>query len=106
MLNPHRRDAIYPFKGLCSAGLAYKGHGLPATVWLSGEVDPESCLDLVALATVADIVPLQDENRILVREGLIQMNRGARCGIRALKQVAGITKACTSETIGFRLGPD
>jgi len=105
VLNPHRRDAIYPFKGLCSAGLAYKVVSAYQQRYGSGEVDPESCLDLVALATVADIVPLQDENRILVREGLMQITRGARCGIRALKQVAGITKACTSETVGFRLGP-
>lgn len=105
VLNPHRRGAIYPFKGLCSAGLAYKVVSAYQQRYGSGEVDPESCLDLVALATVADIVPLQDENRILVREGLMQISRGARCGIRALKQVAGITKTCTSETIGFRLGP-
>jgi single-stranded-DNA-specific exonuclease len=105
VLNPHRRDAIYPFKGLCSAGLAYKVVSAYQQRYGFGEVDPESCLDLVALATVADIVPLQDENRILVREGLMQITRGARCGIRALKQVAGITKACTSETVGFRLGP-
>lgn len=105
VLNPHRRDAIYPFKGLCSAGLAYKVVSAYQQRYGSGEVDPESCLDLVALATVADIVPLQDENRILVREGLTQITRGSRCGIRALKQVAGIAKACTSETIGFRLGP-
>lgn len=105
VLNPHRRDAIYPFKGLCSAGLAYKVVSAYQQRYGFGEVDPQSCLDLVALATVADIVPLQDENRILVREGLMQITRGARCGIRALKQVAGITKACTSETVGFRLGP-
>lgn len=105
VLNPHRRDAVYPFKGLCSAGLAYKVVSAYQQRYGSGDVDPESCLDLVALATVADIVPLQDENRILVREGLMQITRGARCGIRALKQVAGIAKACTSETIGFRLGP-
>jgi single-stranded-DNA-specific exonuclease len=105
VLNPHRRDAIYPFKGLCSAGLAYKVVSAYQQRYGSGEVDPETCLDLVALATVADVVPLQDENRILVREGLVQITRGARCGIRALKQVAGIAKACTSETIGFRLGP-
>ncbi len=105
VLNPHRRDAIYPFKGLCSAGLAYKVVSAYQQRYGFGEVDPESCLDLVALATVADIVPLQDENRILVREGLMQITRGARCGIRALKQVAGITKACTSETVGFRIGP-
>ena len=105
VLNPHRRDAIYPFKGLCSAGLAYKVVSAYQQRYGSGDVDPESCLDLVALATVADIVPLQDENRILVREGLRQITRGARCGLRALKQVAGIAKDCTSETIGFRLGP-
>ncbi|MBS0157218.1 MAG: single-stranded-DNA-specific exonuclease RecJ [Nitrospira sp.] len=105
VLNPHRRDSGYPFKGLCSAGLAYKVVSAYQQRYGSGEVEPDSCLDLVALATVADIVPLQDENRILVRAGLHQLNRGARCGIRALKQVAGITKACTSETIGFRLGP-
>ena len=105
VLNPHRRDAIYPFKGLCSAGLAYKVVSAYQQRYGSGEVDAESCLDLVALATVADIVPLQDENRILVREGLMQITRGARCGIRALKKMAGITKACTSETLGFRLGP-
>ncbi len=105
VLNPHRRDAIYPFKGLCSAGLAYKVVSAYERRYGSGDVEPESCLDLVALATVADIVPLQDENRMLVREGLAQINRGPRCGIRALKQVAGIAKSCTSETIGFRLGP-
>lgn len=105
VLNPHRRDARYPFKGLCSAGLAYKVVSAYQQRYGSGEVEPESCLDLVALATVADIVPLQDENRILVREGMTQITRGARCGIRALKQVAGVNKACTSETIGFRLGP-
>ncbi|WHZ25029.1 MAG: Single-stranded-DNA-specific exonuclease RecJ [Nitrospira sp.] len=105
VLNPHRRGAMYPFKGLCSAGLAYKVVSAYRQRYGSGDVDPESCLDLVALATVADIVPLQDENRILVREGLMQITRGSRCGIRALKQVAGITKACTSDTVGFRLGP-
>jgi single-stranded-DNA-specific exonuclease len=105
VLNPHRHGASYPFKGLCSAGLAYKVVSAYRQRYGSGEVDPESCLDLVALATVADIVPLQDENRILVREGLAQITRGSRCGIRALKRVAGITKACTSDTIGFRLGP-
>jgi single-stranded-DNA-specific exonuclease len=105
VLNPHRRDARYPFTGLCSAGLAYKVVSAYSTKYGSGELPPESFLDLVALATVADMVPLQDENRILVREGLTQLTRGARCGVRALKQVAGITKPCTGDTIAFRLGP-
>jgi single-stranded-DNA-specific exonuclease len=60
---------------------------------------------LVALATIADVVPLQDENRRFVREGLVQISRGARCGIRALKQVAGITRDCSAETIAFKLAP-
>lgn len=105
VLNPHRQDASYPFKGLCSAGLAYKVVLAYERRYGSGDVDAASCLDLVALATVADIVPLQDENRVLVREGLTQISRGARCGLRALKQVAGIAKDCTSDTIAFRLGP-
>jgi single-stranded-DNA-specific exonuclease len=62
-------------------------------------------LDLVALATVADVVPLHDENRNFVREGLVQLSRGARCGVRALKQVAGVTRDCTAETIAFKLAP-
>jgi single-stranded-DNA-specific exonuclease len=104
VLNPHRRDALYPFKGLCSAGLAYKC--VQAYCAKFGQLFAlESVLDLVALATVADIVPLHDENRLFVREGLAQISRGARCGIRALKQVAGITRPCNSDTIAFRLGP-
>jgi single-stranded-DNA-specific exonuclease len=105
VLNPHRRDARYPFTGLCSAGLAYKVVSAYCAKYGIGEIPPESFLDLVALATVADIVPLQDENRILVREGLAQLTRGARCGVRALKQVAGVMRPCTGETVAFRLGP-
>ena len=58
----------------------------------------------MALATVADVVPLHDENRAFVREGLAQLSRGARCGIRALKQVAGMTRDVQSETIAFKFG--
>ena len=104
VLNPHRRDAVYPFKGLCSGGLAYKVVQA-YHMKFAGDFVPESQLDLVALATVADIVPLHDENRLFVREGLAQISRGARCGIRALKEVAGITRACVSDTIAFRLAP-
>jgi single-stranded-DNA-specific exonuclease len=105
VLNPHRTDSLYPFRGLCSAALAYKAcqayqrrHGVAG-------VPLESLLDLVALATIADIVPLHDENRSFVREGLAQLSRGARCGVRALKQTAGVTKECTAETIAFKLAP-
>jgi single-stranded-DNA-specific exonuclease len=105
VMNPHRIGARYPFRGLCSAALAYKV--AQAYQMRHGEagIPLDSLLDLVALATIADVVPLQDENRGFVREGLAQLSRGARCGIRALKQVAGVTRDCTAETIAFKLAP-
>ena len=105
VMNPHRRGAEYPFRGLCSGGLAYKVAGAYAAKYGAGELPLESLLDLVALSTIADVVPLKDENRMFVREGLAQITRGARCGIRALKQVSGVTAACTAETIAFKLAP-
>ena len=105
VMNPHRRDAQYPFRGLCSGGLAYKVACAYESKYGPGAVPLESLLDLVALSTVADVVPLQDENRAFVRAGLVQLSRGTRCGIRALKHVAGVTRDCTAETIGFKLGP-
>ncbi|MGQ0695821.1 MAG: single-stranded-DNA-specific exonuclease RecJ [Nitrospiraceae bacterium] len=105
VMNPHRRDAQYPFLGLCSGGLAYKVASAYQEKYGPGTVPLDSLLDLVALSTIADLVPLQDENRAFVREGLTQLTLGARCGIRALKQVAGVTRACTAETIAFKLAP-
>ncbi|MBS0182268.1 MAG: single-stranded-DNA-specific exonuclease RecJ [Nitrospira sp.] len=105
VMNPHRPEARYPFQGLCSGGLAYKVVQAYARKYGSGSVPLESLLDLVALATIADVVPLQDENRLFVREGLAQISRGTRCGIRALKHVAGISRECTTGTIAFKLGP-
>jgi len=105
VMNPHRQDAHYPFHGLCSGGLAYKVAQAYEMKYGAGAVPLDSLLDLVALATIADVVPLQDENRLFVREGLTHISRGARCGIRALKQVAGIVKECSAETIAFKLGP-
>lgn len=105
VLNPHRPDARYPFRGLCSAALAYKVAQAYQLRYDEIGVPLESLLDLVALATIADVVPLQDENRGFVREGLAQLSRGARCGVRALKQTAGVTRECTAETIAFKLAP-
>lgn len=104
LLNPYRPGATYPFKGLCSGGLAFKV-AQAYQMKYGGEFPLDELHDLVALSTIADIVPLHDENRRVVREGLAQMSRGARCGIRALKQVAGITRDCTAETVAFKLAP-
>ncbi len=105
VLNPHRADSLYPFRGLCSAALAYKVSQAYQLRYGVVGVPLEPLLDLVALATIADIVPLHDENRSFVREGLAQLSRGARCGVRALKQAAGVTQECTAETIAFKLAP-
>lgn len=105
VMNPHRRDARYPFRGLCSGGLAYKVACAYEARYGSGEVPTDALLDLVALSTVADIAPLQDENRVFVREGLAQLSRGARCGIRALKLVSGLANDCTADAIAFKLAP-
>jgi len=105
MMNPHRRGAEYPFRGLCSGGLAYKVAVAYEKKYGAGQLPLESLLDLVALSTIADVVPLTDENRLFVREGLTQITRGARCGLRALKYVSGVTAACTAEAIAFKLAP-
>lgn len=105
LLNPHRKDSRYPFTGLCTAGLAFKVVGAYKAKYGGGGCTVESLLDLVALATIADIVPLQGENRRFVREGLALISQGSRPGLRALKQAAGIDRPCTADTVAFRLAP-
>jgi single-stranded-DNA-specific exonuclease len=105
VMNPYRPDGRYPFRGLCSGGLAFKVASAYQAKYGAGAVPLDSLLDLVALATVADVVPLQDENRAFVREGMVRLSYGTRCGIRALKRVAGVTKACTTGTIAYKLAP-
>lgn len=105
VLNPCRPDSGYPFSGLCSGGLAYKVASAYRAKYGSAESDPESHLDLVALATIADVAPLQDENRTMVCKGLQLLSRGARPGIRALKAAAGIDGECGVGTVGFTLAP-
>ena len=91
----------YPCPQLCATGVAYK---LAAA--LHGEAWGERELDLVALATVADLVPLRGENRALVRRGLAAARRCNRSGLRALCAVAGIEPSRLDEgDLAFRLGP-
>ncbi|WP_454064738.1 single-stranded-DNA-specific exonuclease RecJ [Candidatus Nitrospira salsa] len=104
-LNPQRTDCRYPFKGLCSGGLALKVATAYSLKFGQADVDVKSYTDLAALATVADMVPLQDENRWIVREGLKQIAGSARPGIQALKQTAGIQGICTEGIVAFQLAP-
>ena len=90
----------YPCPYLCGAGVALK-----ICQALQGMAGVEKRLDLAALATVADIVPLRGENRIIVREGLRRMEQTARPGLKALIAAAGIQPPLTADHIAFRLGP-
>ena len=92
--------APYPFPSLCGAGVAYK-----VCLALLGEAAAADCLDLAALATVADMAPLLNENRALVHFGLKALQNTRRPGLRALMRVAGFDGEMTSEHIAFGLAP-
>jgi single-stranded-DNA-specific exonuclease len=104
VVNP-KAEAGCPFHYLCSAGIAFKlCHALLKTR-PAPEFDLKATLDLVALGTVADIVPLQGENRIFVQRGIVEVARSKRPGIRKLMGVAGVRAPIAAADIGFRLGP-
>jgi single-stranded-DNA-specific exonuclease len=98
VLNPLLGD--YPFRRLCGAGVALKI--CQALLGMEGIQDK---LEIAALATVADVVPLIDENRIIVREGMARMAVSARPGLKALITVSDVTFPVTSEQVAFRLAP-
>ncbi|MEM9480734.1 MAG: single-stranded-DNA-specific exonuclease RecJ [Verrucomicrobiota bacterium] len=93
------------FHYLCTAGVVFKvAHALLKTRPLEG-FELRETLDLLALATVADIVPLEGENRTLVRHGLKQLGQSKRPGVIALAKVAGCSAPFSAMDIGFRMGP-
>lgn len=105
-VNPHRPDCTYPEQGLCGAGLAYKVCALVGMELDADLDDLVAYLDLVALATVADLVPLDGENRILVHYGLRRFAHTQVPGIRALFQVAKVDAAeVTAGQIGYVVAP-
>lgn len=107
-LNPVAPDAGFPFTGLCGAGVAfYLALGIRARLRERGRErapDLRQALDLVALGTIADVVPLVEENRVLVAHGLQQLRAAVRPGIAALKAVAGV-QHLDSSAIAFRITP-
>lgn len=106
ILNPKRDDCGYPFKELCGVGLAYKvAQALAEHVGL-----PENAvythMDLVALGTTADIVPLRDENRVLTKYGLDMMQQTDKSGLQALLEVSGLReKELSTGHMLFMLAP-
>lgn len=106
VVNPRRADCTYPFVELCGCAVAYKL--LRALLDRLGYAPDaaDAYLDLVAVATAADVVPIHGENRILMSCGLKALRSGARLGLRKLASVAQIDLArCSAREVMFALGP-
>lgn len=100
IVNPKKPGCPYPFKSLAGAGVAFK-----VIHALSGRA-PEALLDLAAVGTICDLVPLVDENRLIAAKGLAALSTAPRPGLRALMKVAGVLKQdLTADDIGFGIGP-
>lgn len=106
LLNPVRPGETYPFDGLCGAGVAFKLVQALHASGFKGGVQPEDLLDLVALATVADMAPLAGENRFLVKAGLARINRGMRAGLEAIRGFARLHGSeITARHLSFAFAP-
>ena len=100
IVHPEHQEADYPFKHLAGCGVAFK-----LACALLEEVQVE-LLDLVAIGTIADMVSLTDENRVMVQYGLEVLRNTQRIGLQELFEVAGISSSdLTEETVGFQLAP-
>jgi len=105
VINPKRRDCTYPFRELAGVGVAYK-FALALLEKKACPVEPDEYLDLVCLGTVADIVPLHGENRILVKHGLAKLARFENHGLKALCSVSGLkTETPGTREVGYILAP-
>ena len=112
ILNPHQPGCEFPGRMLAAVGVAFHlllalRKRLREAGWFARSPEPNlrEQLDLVALGTIADVVPLVGANRVLVHFGLKELQRAARPGILALKSVAQIAGAVTCSDVGFKLGP-
>ena len=106
VVDPHRADCGYPFKGLCGAAVAYK---LVEALYNVMQRDPEDVdylMENVAIATVGDVMDLTGENRIFVKQGLEMLKRTKNQGLKALIECTGIdVERLSAYHIGFVLGP-
>lgn len=106
VVDPKREDCPYPFKGLCGAGVAFQ---LVGALYEKMGIDPEKreeLLEYAAIATVADVMELQGENRVLVKAGLRRLGETKNAGLRALLEVQGLSgREVKAYHIGFVLGP-
>jgi single-stranded-DNA-specific exonuclease len=111
VLNPNRRDCGYPDKNLCGAGVAFKlVHALLATLgWPAEKLARvmKSFLKLVAIATVADVVPLVGENRVIVKHGLEGLNQSKNPGLQAILELSGLMngQSPSARQVAFQIAP-
>lgn len=113
VVNPKLPESKYPFRDFAGVGVAYKLSQALLRVEENSPIAPqpvtlqeEDLLDLVALGTVADIMPLVGENRALVKRGLVMLQTAHRPGIRALAQRSGVnSREIDATAIGYRLAP-
>lgn len=105
ILDPKRNDCVYPFKELAGCGIGFKlaqayclSHDLPAEQY-------ERYIDFVMVSIAADIVPVEDENRILAYHGLIKLNTNPCMGLKALMDISGKNKDYTLTDVVFTLAP-
>ena len=107
VVNPHRAGSTYPYPHLAGTGVAYKlATALVQRLGIQSHAFRTHFLDLVALATCADCMPLLGENRILVYHGLDVLRKTNKVGLKALIQAAGLaTDRITTTDIGFKLAP-
>lgn len=106
LINPHQNSCPYPFSDLAGCGVAFKlAQALVSAAGLPKRILTRT-LDLVAIGTVADIVPLKDENRTLVKYGLRVINTGSRRSLQALMDAAHLHgRTVTAEQIAYIIGP-
>ena len=106
VVDPHRPDCEYPFKGLCGAAVAYKLIEALYNVMQRDPEDVDYLMENVAIATVGDVMDLTGENRIFVKQGLEMLKRTKNQGLKALIECTGIdTERLNTYHIGFVLGP-
>lgn len=109
IINPADEKSSYPFRYLAGVGVAFKLASALIKKSKLEDKDKEKLicksLDLVALGTVADMVPLLDENRLMVKKGLEALNETKRFGLQELIKISGLSGNLNSYNIGFQLGP-
>lgn len=106
LIDPKQQDCLYPFKGLCGTGVAYKLVEALFESMGKDASDIDDLIEVVAIATVGDVMDLNGENRLLVKQGLAMLRRTKNLGLKALIECTGIDpEKLSAYHVGFVLGP-